>query len=316
MRRLSHRVPVLRAGSRGGQAGRALSQPLLGRLAERALLLTVVMLAVAFAALAVAFAVLAAPALASPVEERASSGQTEATFSYDEDDYEHSDLWLTVTRAGTVAYEQPVAVRGCEEPYCHPAGFGERESVKVADLDGDGEAEVLLDVFTGGAHCCFATRLLYWDGARYKSLQHGWGDPGYRLRDLDGDGVPELESADARFGYRFASFASSGMPVAVWSFDAGKLVDVTDFFPSVVRRDAARWLRAWRAVRSKPTGEPMGALAAWAANEYRLGHRAKVRRQLRVALRRGWLGVPKNSRRGAAFIRDLDGFLTRTGYRP
>src|SRR4051794_4548994 len=29
--------------------------------------------------------------------------------------------------------------------------------LKVLDLDGDGEAEVLLDTFSGGAHCCLTT---------------------------------------------------------------------------------------------------------------------------------------------------------------
>jgi hypothetical protein len=254
-------------------------------------------------------------ALAGPVEESASLGETRAAFSYDKDEYEYTGMWLTVSRAGEVVHDEPVRVSECEEPLCMPGGFEDRRSLSVADLDGGGEPEVLLDVFTGGAHCCVATQVLRWDGTGYRTAERNWRDPGYEVEDISGDGVPELRSADARFAYRFASFAGSAMPVAIWRFQDGTFVDVTEAFPAVVERDADRWLRVWRGRRGKRDRESLGVLAAWAANEYRLGHRAEVRRQLRTALRRGWLRGSEHWPRGRAYIRELDRFLTRAGYR-
>ena len=43
-----------------------------------------------------------------------------------------------------------------------------RRILKVADLDGDGEPEVLVDTFSGGAHCCLTTRVERWDGTGYR----------------------------------------------------------------------------------------------------------------------------------------------------
>lgn len=186
----------------------------------------------------------------------------------------------------------------------------------VADVDADGEPEVLLDLFSGGAHCCVMTQVLRWDGEAYRPTERNWGDPGYRLQDMNRDGISEFRSADARFAYKFASFAGSAMPIAISSFRSGEFVDVTNAFPAVIKQDAARWLRIWRGRRGKANTESLGVLAAWAADEYRLGHRTQVRRQLRVALRRGWLRGPKGSPRGTGYIRELDRFLTTHGTGP
>jgi len=51
-------------------------------------------------------------------------------------------------------------------------------------------------------------------------------------------GQPELVSQDDRFAYAFTSFALSYLPVRVWHFDHGRLVDVTRRFPAQVGRDA------------------------------------------------------------------------------
>ncbi len=267
------------------------------------------------AALLAALVLLAVPgpAFAAPVEERAALGATHATLAYDRDGYEVTGMTLTVARGGEVAVDGLLALEGCEEPFCLPGGVGS-SSVRVVDLDGDGEPEVLLDVFTGGVHCCVVSLLLRWDGSAFRARRHDWRDPGYRLRDLDGDDVPELVSADARFASRFASSAGSAMPVAVKALLAGELADVTAEHPALVRRDAARWLRIWRGRRGRPGREVLGVVAAWAADEYLLGHRTRVLRHLRVATRRGWLRTVDGRRRGAGFIRDLDRFLLRAGY--
>ncbi len=58
-------------------------------------------------------------------------------------------------------------------------------AIKVRDLDGNGEAEVIADFYTGGAHCCLFSRIYRYTGTGYVALRHLWGDPSYSLRDLD-----------------------------------------------------------------------------------------------------------------------------------
>ena len=246
-------------------------------------------------------AALAPPAWAETRES--SEGAVSATFSFEtvREGIEWRDLRLTIRRGDATVVDRPVRVRDCGNPYCRPI------DVTVRDLDADGEPEVLLDVFTGGAHCCTITELLTWNGTGYRSRFHEWLDAGYTLEDLNRDGRPELRSVDARFRYEFASFAASAFPVQFWQVDGGVFEDVTAGFPELIERDAARWLRIWRGRRGKKLMEPNGSLAAWAADMHLLGKRAVVTRQLRVAVRRKWVT------RG--FVRDLDRFLKVTGYR-
>src|SRR5207247_597296 len=120
------------------------------------------------------------------------------------------DLRLTIVRHGRTAFDAPLPKSDCG--YCDswPAGgAGAGRSVKAADLDGDGEPEVLVDLYTGGAHCCFFTYFFRYSGGTYVRTRFFWGNPGYRLRDLDRDGRPEIVSANDAFPYYFTSYAFS-----------------------------------------------------------------------------------------------------------
>jgi hypothetical protein len=51
---------------------------------------------------------------------------------------------------------------------------------------------VLVDAYSGGAHCCALTEIASFNGTGYGVVESYWGNTGYALRDLDGDGRPEL----------------------------------------------------------------------------------------------------------------------------
>jgi hypothetical protein len=259
-----------------------------------------------------ALAALAPAALADT--ETATSGTVTATLSYDHtgDAPEWTNLQLAIARGGTQVYAADPSFGDCTSPYCSPAGYGLTNSVAVTDLDGDGEPEVVLDLFTGGAHCCFVSRFYRWDGTTYVPSDRNFGDPGYKLADLDGDGVKEMVTRDWRFGYAFTAFAFSLMPVRIYDLRAGTWSLVTKRFPDRIRADArANWHYFKKAARQN---EPRGAIAAWAADQYLLGHRAYAKRTLnRLARHRRLPGLfaPKSQR---AFVRDLLRFLGRHGY--
>jgi hypothetical protein len=259
-----------------------------------------------------ALALLLAAPVAAADTQSASSGAVGATLSWERGDDGVTDMRVTVTRAGAIAYEAPIDPRGCEPATCTPSGTGDR-SVNTADLDGDGEPEVLVDVYWGGAHCCTVSRVLRWDGARYVPIDRNWGNTSYRLEDLDGDGRPELRSADDRFSYLYGSYAATVRPVQVLTLRDGQLVDVTRSYPAVIREDRARNGRLARnAGRYGRT-----AYAAWAADRYLLGERRATLQALRRLARRGRLRTDLgNSSRQAQrrWIARLDRDLRRFGY--
>jgi hypothetical protein len=266
----------------------------------------------------------AVPAQASAVTETASSESVTATFTYDKsEDTNFSNLRLVIERGGTVLLDQRVESADCAD-FCWPGGGGdpENKSVKVLDTDYDGEPEVVLDLYSGGAHCCLVAQVFSFvppvDGqsAGYAKVERNFADPAYTLKARGRHGFAEFRTVDFRFLYSLASYAGSGAPVQIFRFKSGEFVDVTREYPTLIRADSKRqWKTYRRYIRgTPPENDPgLGALAAWAGDEYLLGHGKRVQRELRAALRRGWLN--DGHIRGRAMIRVLNRVLSDAGYR-
>ena len=238
----------------------------------------------------------------------ARKGTVAATVTYTERDFLYEKLRVRVTRAGKTALESPIERLGC--PDC----ANDRPSaVKVRDLDG-GEPEVLVDLFSGGAHCCFFTLILRWDDAakRYRSTLGYWGNYGSRLIDLGGDGKPEFSAFDERFVYEFTAYVFSSAPIRIWSYRAGKLVDVTRRFPALIQKSAATNLGYYVKGRGNPNTDVRSYVAAYVADQYLLGDPVEGKRVLDLAVNRGdlgrgtrRLGLPAGQAYVAALMRDL-----------
>jgi len=249
------------------------------------------------------------------VETRtARSGKVRAQLSFREVEQVYTDVLLRIRRAGKLVFEgAPAGCPGCEQRPASPT------PVTVRDLDGDHEPEVLVDLYSGGAHCCTYTLVYGYEAKRkvYRKLFHSWGNTGYSLRDLDRDERPELVSADDRFAYAFTAYAYSIDPIQVWSYRAGKLADVTRRFPAVVRRDAARLWRGYLKARKEKGADVRGLLAAYLAEQVLLGEGAGAWERLQEALTREELAPPAGAGvgpTGRAYLKALRAFLVKNGY--
>jgi hypothetical protein len=252
-----------------------------------------------------------------PQERAAADGVTAALY------YRHaagtvtfSGFRVEIRRDGRVLLRQAVpAYPGSHDPM--PARFAlHRPSIAVRDLDGDGEPEVMLDLVWGGAHCCEWSRVYRYQDGRYVAGVHLWGNVTFELGDPDRDGRPEWVTADDRFAYAFTDYAESGFPLRLWSYRAGRFLDVTRSFLPQVRADAGRWWHFYLQVRGQRSRSVRGLLAAWAADEELLGNHRAVLDALDAARERGELahGTVTDGRSPAAYVRALLAFLRRTGY--
>lgn len=212
------------------------------------------------------------------------------------------DLSLTVTVAGKTVFARKL----CSPVRC---GLATEQLLSLHNLWGDRLPEAVLDYYTGGAHCCFATLVVLPDGPHPgRLIAHSWGDPGYAIRTHGG--TVDLVSADDRFAYAFTAFAASGLPVQVWTIDrAGAFADVTQTRLDLVRKDATQWWKAYTSERGKVDSDTRGVLAAWCADEYRLGDKAVCDAELASALAKGYLQGsniwPENARFVALLHREL-----------
>jgi hypothetical protein len=269
------------------------------------------------AALAVALGlafVATAAAAPRPHVERASAGSVEAVFSYSYDAarFRFTKQRLTIRRAGVSRFAARLRRPPAGGFNAQPAGyFSHRKSVSISDLDGDGEPEVLLDLYWGAAHCCWYTQIYrYVAGtARYRPFVRVWGNFSYVLADLDHDGTQKFVTRDNRFSYAFASFADSRWPVRILSFEHGQLRLATTAYPSEIKRDATA---LWREALARRRGASnQGIIAAWAADQCMLGRSAAALRKIDRLARTGRI---HGERTRVQFDKRLRRFLRQTGY--
>jgi hypothetical protein len=261
-----------------------------------------------------------AAAAAKPTDQVSESAGVKATLSFDckQSQGDCKNFFLTINRQGTdvVSHQRIVPV---SDTSTVPADQPPRQSVLAVDLDNSGEPEVVVDLYTGGAHCCSYSLIYGYSAATggYVRLRHDWGNVGYVLRDIGRDGIFEFDSGDDRFAFAFSSFAESRFPVQIWRFRPTRLVDVTRRFPVQVRRQARRIFRALPAERRRHL-DLRGFLAAYQADNYLLGRRQAARgwRQLRAMARRGQIRRPPGAvgPSGARYLKALHRFLRRLGY--
>jgi hypothetical protein len=278
------------------------------------------------AAILVAFLVAASPAAAKTKTETASSGQVTASFTYDYKTSRYgvsdfSNARVTITRAGVQLVNQTL---GKECDFCTPwpASAAQKgvSSVRVRDLDADGEPEVLVDLFTGGANCCWYSESYRFDRNHNKYirkvLRPGLSFP-YTLRDLDKNGIPEFESVDYRFAYKYGSNADTPRPLRIFNWDAGKLVDVTIGFPRLAARDANDMYKSYLHYRRVKDMNVRGLLAAYLADSYNARNGRVAWRRVVAAYRRGEVNkrfAGEAGPFGKAYLQSLRRFLKKLGY--
>jgi hypothetical protein len=186
-------------------------------------------------------------------------------------------------------------------------------SVSFHDLNGDGTPELILVLWTGGAHCCYLDQIFDFSFQPAHKTEIDFRDSGARTTIVNGRVI--LLSADDRFDYAFTDYADSASPVQIWQYRMGTLVDTTRSFPGVISSDAAHWWSRYLATRtSTKDNDVRGILAAWAADESLLGDGASAQAKLLKIAAGGDLDHGSGSPKGAAYVASLWKFLGSHGY--
>jgi hypothetical protein len=222
---------------------------------------------------------------------------------------------LKITVNGATKYDQFVKSSACP-PGCEAVGLGGAAGpLRALALQANGPPDVVLGLYSGGAHCCFVDQVFSLDPSTgtFAETEHDFGDAGARIEDLGGDHNYEFLSADSRISEAgFTDYADSAAPVQIFAFSDGRFRDVTRQYPSRISKQAAALLRDFRHNFSNGRG----LIAAWAADEDLLGHSALVKSELAGALKAGHLRLPASFGGPSAhkFVAALQKLLRRLGY--
>lgn len=216
---------------------------------------------------------------------------------------------ITISRGGTQVLDTDLK-KICQ--LCEFIG-GPKGALTIRDLDGDGDPEVLVDTYSGGAHCCTTGVIFWFDGTTYRHDVHFYGDSGYQFKDYNGDGKPEIFTDDDRFAYEFAAYAFSFRPLMLLDWTGHKLVDVTRSFPEQIQAEIHFIDRGL--AEAKKAGDARGLVAARCADMAQLGESAaKIGRYVDSARRRGYVNGMAPWPSGKKFKPALLKFLKKTGY--
>jgi len=259
-------------------------------------------------------ALLVAPGAASAASKTTTVGNVSATLTWTAGEFGVKDTRLTITRAGVVGFDRAIKK-------VVPDGAIIREDnpddLKVVDLDGDGEAEVVVRGFSGGAHCCTVGGFYDWRGASYGEITEFYGSYGFEIRDVGKNGKLEIESVDARLEDAFSSHAASWPPPRITRYvrsgGRARLRDVTRGYPSIIRKNAAEAKKRFKLFKPQDGFlDAGGVISGYVADQYLLGRGRVGLREIDRQTRLGRLGTRAQARK---FRRDLLRLLDRYGYR-
>jgi hypothetical protein len=88
-----------------------------------------------------------------------------------------------------------------------------------ADINGDGNPEVVIETYTGGAHCCFGTQVYSLGETPKLILDKPRSNAGGQFQDLDGDRIYEFVTYDDIFTYEYCPYVSSPFVKVIMAYD-------------------------------------------------------------------------------------------------
>lgn len=113
-------------------------------------------------------------------------------------------------------------------------------SIKAYNLKDADHNQILIDYYTGGAHCCFYTFIGDFNDDRFKIIDSiMWGNGGYEVKDIDNDGQMEIVGSSDIFAYAFTNYAETRFPTVIYKYEHGRLKFVNKEFPEVIEKEIA-----------------------------------------------------------------------------
>jgi hypothetical protein len=103
--------------------------------------------------------------------------------------------------------------------------------ISLEQFQPGGNKYYLLQLYSGGAHCCSSLLITEIKDYKFVVLDSGfYGNSGYVVEDINKDGIKEIMSGYDMFAYAFTNYSETRFPLRVQKFENGKLVEITGNF--------------------------------------------------------------------------------------
>ncbi|MBZ8179200.1 S-layer homology domain-containing protein [Oscillatoria salina] len=245
------------------------------------------------------------------ISEKAESGSTKAELIYQKGGELEAgkplaaNIRLQVTRYGSTLLDRPVKALSTEQSR-------ELNLVKlrtVRDLDGNGEPEIVVDLFAPNPqqNCCNISLIYDYQSerSRYTASEHSWFDGDYKIQDVDKNNVPEFHAINQVWEKLVGKDLTAAYPLLILQYRQGKLENVTREYPDSVYNDAYRLWREYQQAKASNKNFAPIFLYGYMANKYLLGQEEDGWERVRQV----YQGEDKEQ-----FITRIQDFLATNGY--
>lgn len=130
-------------------------------------------------------------------------------------------LWQNTAR-GASRFEDLVTISAPGQRQVQVESVSQINPLTGKDITGEGNPDVVIDSYTGGAHCCFVTTVYDLGPTLLKVLETRESNCSGKFEDLDGDGALEFITCDDLFAYQYCCYAGTPTVKVIFKYEAGK----------------------------------------------------------------------------------------------
>lgn len=142
------------------------------------------------------------------------------------------------TKYDSVDFSTELKIRKNKKVIYKKVYYDRITEIKDYDLEGNGNKEILIQMYSGGAHCCtslFAGEIK--DNRFVFTDSISWGNSFYAVTDLNFDKRQEIAGVSDKFAYAFTNYAQSQFNLLIYNYENGKFREVTKNFPKQINDD-------------------------------------------------------------------------------
>jgi hypothetical protein len=121
--------------------------------------------------------------------------------------------------ASQIDFNDVVTINSPGQPQIRVDIASNINSLTGIDINKDGHPEVIIETYSGGAHCCSSTLVYSLRTTPVLILQKPESNAGGVFPDLDHDGIHEFETADDLFAYLYCPYAGSPSVRIIMAYD-------------------------------------------------------------------------------------------------
>lgn len=120
-----------------------------------------------------------------------------------------------------LGFKSILLIEAAGQPSIRVDMFSGLNNLTGSDLNADGYPDVVVETYSGGAHCCFGTQVfsLRPSGAAL-ILQKPESNVGGNFEDLNSDGVSEFITYDDSFAYQYCPYAAGVTVKVIMAYDS------------------------------------------------------------------------------------------------